>query len=218
MWYTPNNFMWVERIHKIPKAPVFHTLPNAKFQTKETLPQNVGSRINDNGRYIRELDNGTIDEGSLFNCISNTNQSKTLSDNIEAILAAQGIGYLIRKGMQMCSITIDLVHSSSASPPTLASTAAPTGGYFKGATETKVLDGRPVERKDLVLGNVVITVKALTSTEELKDSFLRDGWVVEGGLNEVIVNEKAGWTNDGVSSDRHFYEVSVASANFSLFL
>jgi len=124
--------------------------------------------------------------------------SKTLSDDNDAILAAQGIGYLIRKGMQMCSFTLNMVHNSTASPPTLAVTAVPSGGYFKGATEMKTLDGKPVERKDFVLGSVAIKLEALTSTEELEDAYLRDGWVGEGGLSEIIVNEKAGWTNDGV--------------------
>jgi hypothetical protein len=107
----------------------------------------------------------------------------------------------------MCSITLNMVHDSSASPPTLTAAAVPTGGFFKGTAETRALDDTPVARKDFAFGNVVVNLKALTSIEEAEDEYLKDGWVEEGGLSEIIVNEKAGWTNNGVSFDPYVFKM-----------
>jgi hypothetical protein len=120
----------------------------------------------------------------------------------------------MRKGMQTCSMTLNVVHHSSASPPTLTSTAVTNGGYFKGTTETKILDDKPIQQKDFVFGTTMVKLKTLSSIEEAGDAYLKDGWVGEGGLSEIIVNEKAGWTNNGASSDPHSRELSLLSANF----
>jgi hypothetical protein len=105
----------------------------------------------------------------------------------------------MRKGMQMCSITLNMVHHSSTSPPTLTATAVASGGFIKGTTETKALNDKPIERKDFAFGTVIEKLKVLKSVQEVDDAYLKDGWVGEGGLSEIIVNEKAGWTNNGVS-------------------
>jgi hypothetical protein len=161
------------------------------------------------------LDNGTV--GFIYIITPfNTNQSKELSDDSDAILTAQGIGFLLRKAMRMCSITLNLVHHSTASPPTLTATAVSSGGLLKGTTEIKTLDDKPREQKDFALGTVLVKLKTLTSVEEAEDTYLKDGWVGQGGLSEVIVNEKAGWTNSGVRIASNFLKISILSANLSL--
>ncbi|KAI9866563.1 MAG: hypothetical protein M1813_001115 [Trichoglossum hirsutum] len=132
--------------------------------------------------------------------------NKTISDDIDSILALQGISWLVRKAISYATITLSIKEydeklddSSSVTHIDIDQTA--TGG-FKGTTENRILDWTPREHSDHLFGE--LTGKSRwRKLEEIggdeKDAeYLSTGWldeVKETGLVEsYVVSDEGGWT------------------------
>jgi hypothetical protein len=68
------------------------------------------------------------------------------------MMAAQGIGWAMRKTMGAISMTMNLKHDANANPPTLEFAMVPSSGPFKGITDVIKLDGELKEKSVLVMG------------------------------------------------------------------
>ncbi|CAL3964032.1 unnamed protein product [Diplocarpon coronariae] len=129
--------------------------------------------------------------------------NKTLSDDTDAILALQGIGWLTRKAIGLATVTLhakQYVDDSSITHVDIEQTA--TGG-MKGTTELRILDWTERLHNDHVFGNVC-GKNRWSSFQEIDDAFLKDGWLEgeeevagpngEKHIESWVKNEDKGWT------------------------
>lgn len=111
-------------------------------------------------------------------------QNKTLSDNPDPGLALQGIGWFIRKGIGMASVTLHVkMYEGPPNPPSTSTdpvmhidiVQTATGGV-KGTTEIRCADGVAREHTDWLFG----TVRGRTtwiSAADIDDEHLRGNWL-----------------------------------------
>ncbi|PBP16157.1 hypothetical protein BUE80_DR013039 [Diplocarpon rosae] len=129
--------------------------------------------------------------------------NKTLSDDTDAVLALQGVGWLTRKAIGLATVTLHVkqyVDESSITHVDIEQTA--TGG-MKGTTELRILDWTDRSHNDYVFGNVT-GKNRWSSLQDIDDAFLKDGWLEgeeevagpnrEKHIESWVKNEEKGWT------------------------
>ncbi|KAL8288553.1 hypothetical protein RB597_000603 [Gaeumannomyces tritici] len=134
--------------------------------------------------------------------------NKTLSDNTEPALALQGIGWFVRKGISMASVTLNVKQYTGApKPPSTSPEEAvhidivqtATGG-IKGTTELRCLDGVAREHTDWLFGKVSGRSRLLRRAE-VADEYLKRGWIEEeggeGGEEAEHIESKAESVDNG---------------------
>ncbi|RFU34944.1 hypothetical protein B7463_g1388, partial [Scytalidium lignicola] len=123
--------------------------------------------------------------------------NKTLSDDVDPVLVLQGVGWLTRKAISFATITLHIkeyVDEAGATHIDIDQTA--TGG-IKGTTELRTLDWTVRSHEDHIFGNIAGRSRFISlDSEEIEDPWLKEGWLVEEGLNieSEAVNEEKGWT------------------------
>lgn len=135
--------------------------------------------------------------------------NKTLSDSSEPALALQGVGWFVRKGIAVASVTLNIKeYTAPPKPPVtpaggeqavhidIVQTA--TGG-IKGTTELWCVDRVKREHSDWLFGNVTGSSRWVTRAE-ITDEYLKRGWIEAdqpGGDDELIEttaeNFENGW-------------------------
>jgi len=130
--------------------------------------------------------------------------NKSLSDDIDGILALQGISWFLRKAIQYATVTLTIKQyeenrddSTSVTHIDIEQTA--TGG-IKGTTENRTLDWTEREHNDQLFGELFGKSRWRKLEEIGGDDveFLATGWldeVKETGLVEsYVVSDESGWT------------------------
>lgn len=134
---------------------------------------------------------------------ANASQNSTLSDSADAALALQGIGYLIRKGIGLASITIDVSQYEAA--PKAPSTAEgkfvhidieQSASGLSSTKELRCLDDLPREHTDWIFGTVQGRSRWV-ALEDVDDEYLKTGWEAAEGKAFIlshVVSQGYGWT------------------------
>jgi len=106
--------------------------------------------------------------------------NKTLSDDTDAVLALQGIGWLTRKAISIATITLHIKQYNDKDGAThIDIEQVATGGIR--TTELRTLDWVERSHKDSVFGS--LTGKSRWKTHDaIEDEYLKDGWL--GGDEE----------------------------------
>ncbi|RDA91377.1 hypothetical protein CP533_6888 [Ophiocordyceps camponoti-saundersi (nom. inval.)] len=130
--------------------------------------------------------------------------SKKLSDSMEPGLALQGIGFFVRKGICMATISLSVEqYEGKPRPPSTSegpvwridSTQSAAG--LSSTSENRCVDDIPREQTDWVFGTVEGRSHWIT-LDEVQDPYLAGGWIFDGDdktlLRAIAVNKTAGWT------------------------
>ena len=131
-------------------------------------------------------------------------QNKELSASAEPGLSIQGIGYLVRKGVGLATITIDV--NQYEAPPKAPSTADGTFTHIdieqsasglSSTKEARCLDDLPRDHSDWLFGNVK-GQSSWVSVDDITDEYLKKGWLSEGEgktlIRSHVVSQDNGWT------------------------
>ncbi|PWW73304.1 hypothetical protein C7212DRAFT_332193 [Tuber magnatum] len=121
--------------------------------------------------------------------------NKTLSDDIDEVLAEQGIGWLTRSIISIATITLHIKHCVEEGTEHIDIEQTATGG-IKGTTENRILDWKERPHYDHLFGELTGQSRR-TKLEDVQDEFLRTGWLVDearrDGLIEAFVVSVNGW-------------------------
>ncbi|ODA81994.1 hypothetical protein RJ55_00499 [Drechmeria coniospora] len=130
--------------------------------------------------------------------------NKDLSDSADPGLQIQGLGYFLRKGIGMASITITIKQYEG--PPKAPSTAdgnfthidlESNASGLSSTSEFRCLDGVCREHTDWIFGKVK-GQSGWVSVDELDDDFLKKGWLPEAQGKNLIktqaISQDNGWT------------------------
>ncbi|CZS93138.1 uncharacterized protein RAG0_03549 [Rhynchosporium agropyri] len=127
--------------------------------------------------------------------------NKTLSDDTDAVLILQGIGWWTRKAIGLATVTLHTKQYIEDGITHIDIDQTATGGV-KGTTELRALNWEESSHNDHVFGN--IKGRSRWSTfQEIDDSFLKEGWLEgdeekagpegEKHIESLAVNEEKGW-------------------------
>jgi hypothetical protein len=132
-------------------------------------------------------------------------QNKSLSDDPDAMLTLQGVGWWTRKGIAYATITLHVKQTPlpadpATGPPTNITIAQTITGGMEGTTEERTLDWTERGHEDHIFGNVRGKSRWI-ELGDVKDEFLKEGWLDEsqdgrGGLGWIesyTKNEERGW-------------------------
>ncbi|KAG4427076.1 hypothetical protein IFR05_017441, partial [Cadophora sp. M221] len=128
--------------------------------------------------------------------------NKTLSDDTDAVLALQGIGWWTRKAIGLATVTLHTKQYIEGTITHIDIEQTATGGV-KGTTELRALDWEERSHSDHVFGN--IKGRARWSTfQEITDDYLKEDWLEgdeevagpegEKHIESLAINEEKGWT------------------------
>ncbi|KAG4422686.1 hypothetical protein IFR04_004164 [Cadophora malorum] len=128
--------------------------------------------------------------------------NKTLSDDTDAVLALQGIGWWTRKAISLATVTLHTKQYTEDNITHIDIEQTATGGV-KGTTELRALNWVEHTHNDHVFGNVKGKAR-WSSFQEIDDDFLKEGWLEgeeevagpdgEKHVESLAVNEEKGWT------------------------
>lgn len=129
-------------------------------------------------------------------------QNKSLSDDTDAVLTLQGVGWWQRKAIGLATVYLSVkqyTDDNSISHIDIDQTA--TGG-IKGTTENRTLDWEVRNHEDHIFGNIAGRSRWSTF-QGIDDEFMKEGWLEfeeeKGGPNgefhveNYALNEERGW-------------------------
>lgn len=99
--------------------------------------------------------------------------NQKLSDDSDAILSAQGVGFLKRKAINMT--TVQVVNTTSVNNGVKTVKSASSASGIPGAQEEIVLDGQPRKSDHSVYGKIISTA-SLKKPEEVDEAYLTQGY------------------------------------------
>ncbi|KAG5989345.1 hypothetical protein E4U52_005654 [Claviceps spartinae] len=142
-----------------------------------------------------------------------------LSESTGPALAIQGIGYVIRTAISYATITLTVTQYEAAPKPPNTSTDTFThiditqsASGLTSTQENRCVDDMVREHTDWLFGTVQGRTKWV-SLEDVEDTYLKNGWLVEGDgkfLCSHVENQESGWTADqvwgfqSVNGERHY--------------
>jgi len=132
--------------------------------------------------------------------------NKTLSDDTDAILALQGIGWWTRKAIGLATITLHVKQYVDEKGHTHVDIEQTATGGIKGTTELREFDWQERSHTDHIFGALKGRSRWL-GLDIVEDPFLKDGWLEgeeeasgpegEKHMESYVVAEK-GWTGDQI--------------------
>jgi hypothetical protein len=138
---------------------------------------------------------------------SNFPQNKTLSDDTDAVLALQGIGWWTRKAISLATVTLHVKQYSDEDGSTHIDIEQTATGGLKGTTELRHLVWTFQEHDDHIFGHLKGKSRWL-GLDAVEDDFLKDGWLEgdeenagpagERHIESYVENEEKGWTADQI--------------------
>ncbi|KAK0127231.1 hypothetical protein ONS96_006784 [Cadophora gregata f. sp. sojae] len=141
-------------------------------------------------------------EVTLKDLTGNWVMNKTLSDDTDAVLALQGIGWWTRKAISLATVTLHTKQYVEENITHIDIEQTATGGV-KGTTELRALNWVEHTHTDHVFGTVKGKAR-WSSFQEIDDEFLKEGWLEgeeeaagpegEKHVESFAVNEEKGWT------------------------
>jgi len=129
--------------------------------------------------------------------------NKTLSDDTDAVLALQGIGWFTRKAISLATVTLHVKQYTAEDSIVHIDIEQTATGGIKGTSEHRTLDWTERSHTDHIFGNLTGKTRFLSlSHPELTDSFLKDGWLEDAAEGEegerhvesFVVNSEKGWS------------------------
>ncbi|KAF4978060.1 hypothetical protein FZEAL_5526 [Fusarium zealandicum] len=128
--------------------------------------------------------------------------NKSLSDSSEPILSLQGIGFLVRKTINMATISLAVNQYSAPAKPPSTSTDVFThidieqsASGLTSTQENRCLDSTFREHSDWLFGAVNGKSQFIT-LDEVEDDFLKQGWLIEGEgkfIYSYVESQGKGW-------------------------
>jgi hypothetical protein len=138
-------------------------------------------------------------------------QDKSLSDDTDAMLAVQGVGWAMRKAIQWATITLHIKQYVDDAGTTHIDIDQTATGGMKGTSELRALDWVPREHEDYLFGKLVGQGRWIATGSgewEALDQVLKDGWLEDenekGGPNgethvqSFVDNKERGWTAEQI--------------------
>jgi hypothetical protein len=139
-----------------------------------------------------------------------------LSDDTDAILKAQGVGWFLRRAIGLASITLAIKHyKDDAGVEHIDIDQTLTGGV-PGTTERRTLWWQEKEHEDAIFGSVIGKSRRIKA-EDLKEEYLTKDWTADTydhGLVQSYAEsntQKSGikWIADQVHNQAVFNQVSI---------
>ena len=134
-------------------------------------------------------------EKTLKNLTGKWAMNKTLSDSAEPVLLLQGISFLIRKGIGMASVTLDVnQYEAPPKPPNTSSDIfthidiEQTASGLSSTHERRCVDDVWRDHSDWLFGNVTGKTRWV-SLDEVDDEHLKKGWEIEGEGKAFILSQ-----------------------------
>ena len=133
-------------------------------------------------------------------------QNKTLSDDTDAVLVLQGIGWFTRKAISLATITLHSKQYTDDKGVVHIDIEQTATGGIKGTTELRQLDWQEREHEDHIFGKLKGQTRWCT-LDMIDDSFLKEGWLESeeeaGGPNgekhvQSYVEADKGWTGNQI--------------------
>ncbi|KFH44515.1 hypothetical protein ACRE_047080 [Hapsidospora chrysogenum ATCC 11550] len=143
-------------------------------------------------------------EKTIRNLTGKWNLNKSLSNDTDPVLALQGIGWMIRKGIGLASISLDVnVYEAAPTPPNESTDPVThidieqSASGLSSTHEKRCLDETFRPHEDWLFGKCRGKAKWL-SIDEIDDEFLKSNWEVESPdskefLRSFVENPEAGW-------------------------
>lgn len=145
---------------------------------------------------------------SLTDSFPSPAQSKSLSDDTDAVLALQGVGWFTRKAIALATVTLHVKQYTGDDGIVHIDIEQTATGGIKGTTELRALDWVEREHTDHVFGVVRGKTRWIELDHpELDDDFLKEGWLTgdeeKSGPNgerfvQSFADAKNGWTGNQV--------------------
>lgn len=133
--------------------------------------------------------------------------NKSLSDDTDAVLALQGIGWFTRKAIALATVTLHVKQYIDDAGLTHIDIDQTATGGIKGTSEIRTLDWVEREHNDHIFGDLKGKNRWCT-LDVPDDAFLKDGWLEgeeensgpngERHMQGFVVNEKNGWTGEQI--------------------
>jgi hypothetical protein len=134
-------------------------------------------------------------------------QNKTLSDDTDAVLALQGIGWFTRRAISFATVTLHVKQYTDEAGNTHIDIEQTATGGIKGTTETRELTWTFNEHEDHIFGKVKGRSRWL-GLDAVEDDYLKEGWL-EGDeeksgpagelhIESYVENNGKGWTADQI--------------------
>ena len=110
--------------------------------------------------------------------------NRTLSDNSQAVLKMQNIGFLIRQAVQYSTVTVTLKqYTDAAGQEHLDQEQVSTGGIRN--FEDRIMDWKWTEKHNWIWGKVNGKSRYV-KLDQIEDAYLREGWSRECVDGEVV--------------------------------
>lgn len=129
--------------------------------------------------------------------------NKTLSDDTDAILQLQGIGWWTRKAISLATVYLSVKQYTDDAGHTHIDIIQTATGGIKGTTELRELDWVEREHEDHLFGKLKGKSRWIT-LEDVDEPFNKEGWLEgdeessgpngEKHIQSFVNNEEKGWT------------------------
>lgn len=127
--------------------------------------------------------------------------NKTLSDDTSDMLAAQSIGWMLRKSIALATITLYIKHTTDSDTGLEHIDIDSTLSGLKGTTEKRTLDWTERTHEDYVFGKVIAKSRRI-QLSEIDDDVLKKGWtedtIAKGLIQSHGKNVEYEWTVDQI--------------------
>ncbi|KAG9237208.1 hypothetical protein BJ875DRAFT_481531 [Amylocarpus encephaloides] len=129
--------------------------------------------------------------------------NKTLSDDVDAVLTLQGIGWFKRKAISLATVTLHVNQYNGDGALTHIDIKQTATGGIQGTSEIRTLDWKAREHVDHIFGKLAGQSRWVT-LDIVDDEFQKEEWLEGdeevGGPNgekhvqSFVRNDEAGWT------------------------
>jgi len=133
--------------------------------------------------------------------------NKSLSDDTDAILALQGVGWWMRKAIALSTVYLSVKQYVDENGHTHIDIEQTATGGIKGTTENRELDWVEREHEDHIFGSLKGKSRWLT-LDGVDDPWSKEGWLEgdeeasgpagEKHIESFVKNEGKGWTGDQI--------------------